>query len=106
MGARNIILRKGRGKTSRMIVLSEFYYAPIICANESQRRNIENIARRTGCKIPMPITVPDLLNGKINGHTYDKFLIDESQDVLVMLVSALTGSGEKSIIGMTTTMED
>lgn len=101
---RNLILRRGGGKTTRLLAISEFRNAPIICVNERHRRSILDKARRYGYYIPMPISAGELLNGKLYGNnTYREYLVDESQDVLEVLVSGLTRSGQGCVIGMTTT---
>lgn len=103
---RNLILRRGAGKTTRLLAISEFRNAPIICVNESHRRHILDMARHYGYCIPMPIISNELLNGKLYGnHTYREYLIDESQDVLDALVSGLTRAGQGCVVGMTTTDE-
>ena len=99
---KNLIMRRGSGKTTRLLALSEFYSAPIICATVDQRQNILNLALRCGYSIPTPVTVQDLLAGKFKSdRAFHSFLIDESQDVLCGLVSSLTNAGQ--ILGMTTT---
>lgn len=100
---RNIILKPGAGKTTRLLAISEYEQAPIICVDESHRRSILDIARRRDYKIPNPITVREILAGRLFGvNTYKGFLVDESQDVLSSLISGLTHAGEGCIIGMTT----
>lgn len=101
---RNLILRRGCGKTTRLLAISEFRGAPIICTNNAHKQHILDMARRGGYSIPYPITTQELVNGKFYAHAmYQDYLVDESQDVLCSLVSALTRSGE--VIGMTTTDE-
>lgn len=103
---RNLILRRGRGKTTRLLAISEFRDAPIICVNETHRRSILDMARRYGYYIPTPITASELLNGRLYGNnTYREYLVDESQDVLDVLVSGLTRAGQGCVVGMTTTDE-
>lgn len=103
---RNLILRRGGGKTTRLLAISEFRNAPIICANDRHRKIILDMARRYGYYIPMPISASELLNGRLYGNnTYREYLVDESQDVLDVLVSGLTRSGQGCLIGMTTTDE-
>lgn len=99
---RNLILPRGGGKTTRLLAMSEFHGAPIICANRAHKQYILDLARRYRYSIPYPVTTEELVSGKLyNNNTYDGFLIDESQDVLRNLVSALTRDGQ--VIGMTTT---
>lgn len=99
---RNLILRRGSGKTTRLLAMSEFHNAPIICVNEAHKRSIMDMARRYGYSIPYPVSTHELVNGKLYGSTLHKdFLVDESQDVLCELIAALTRSGQ--VLGMTTT---
>lgn len=101
---RNFVMRRGSGKTTRMIAASEFNRAPIICLDEGRKRSILDMARRYDYRIPSPITVSELLSGKLYGGTvYKDFLVDESQDVLSAIVSNLTRAGSNCVIGMTTT---
>lgn len=103
---RNLILRRGAGKTTRLLALSEFRNAPIICINENHRRHIIDMAARYNYYIPHPITAQELLNGKLYANrTYREYLVDESQDVLDALVAGLTRSGNGCVVGMTTTDE-
>lgn len=103
---RNFILRHGRGKTTRLLAISEFRNAPIICVNERHKRQILDMARRHGYCIPTPVNAGELLNGKLYGNsTYREYLVDESQDVMDVLVSGLTRAGQGCVIGMTTTDE-
>lgn len=103
---RNLILRRGGGKTTRLLAISEFRNAPIICVNESHRRHILDMSRRYGYYIPNPICANDLLSGKLYGNnTYSEYLVDESQDVLDALVAGLTRAGHGCVVGMSTTDE-
>ena len=103
---RNLILARGAGKTTRLLAISEFRNAPIICINDAQRRFILDMARQYGYCIPTPLVVGDLLSGKLYGnHTYTEYLVDESQDVLDALISGLTRSVQGCVVGMTTTDE-
>lgn len=103
---RNLILGRGGGKTTRLLAISEFRNAPIICVTEAHRRYILDMARRYEYYIPTPITVNELLHGKLYGNnTYREYLVDESQDVLDALVSGLTCAGQGCVVGMTTTDE-
>ncbi len=103
---RNLILRRGGGKTTRLLAISEFRNTPIICVDENHRRHILELARHYGYYIPMPIIANELLSGKFYGnHTYREYLVDESQDVLDALVSGLTRASQGCVVGMTTTDE-
>lgn len=103
---RNLILKRGGGKTTRLLALSEFRDVPIICTNESHRKHILDLAYRYGYCIPSPIITSELLSCRFYGsNTYKEFLVDESQDVLDSLVSGLTRSPQGCVVGMTTTDE-
>lgn len=103
---RNLILRHGGGKTTRLLAISEFRSAPIICANDRHKRSILDLARRYGYHIPTPISANELLNGRLyNSSAYREYLVDESQDVLDVLISGLTRAGQGCVVGMTTTDE-
>lgn len=103
---RNLILPRGKGKTTRLLALSEWRDAPIICVSDSQRRYILDMAKQMEYNIPNPITAGELVSGKLNGnHTYKEFLVDEAQDVVDCIISCLTFSRHGCVIGMTTTDE-
>lgn len=100
---KNLILRRGSGKTTRLVAASEFNDAPIICATEANKRHILDMARRHNYRIPTPVTAQEILSGRLYGNnTYKDFLVDESQDVLCALIAGLTRTGSGCILGMTT----
>lgn len=102
---RDIQLCRAGGKTTRLLALSEFHNAPIICASESNRKYIIGLARKWDYDIPYPLTAAELAAGNVRGsHIHKEFLIDESQDVALALVSALTGGGPNSVLAMTTNL--
>lgn len=100
---RHFIMRRGTGKTTKLIAASEFNHAPIICVSDADRRHIIELSRKYDYRIPMPVTAQELVSGRLLGnHTYTSYLVDESQDVLAAMVSALTKGGAHCLIGMTT----
>lgn len=103
---KHYILGPRSGKTVRMLAISEFNGAPIICSDEIRRRQIIQMSRRYDFQIPNPVTARELLAGKMYKSTiHNRFLVDDSQDVMQVLVSGLTHAGMDCVLGMTTNDE-
>ena len=90
---KNLILKSGQGKTTRLLAISEFKNAPIICATNDHKTEILSAARRMGYQIPEPLTATELMAGKAKsrGESFGDYLLDDSQDVLRLIVSGLAG---------------
>lgn len=100
---KNYILRPHSGKTLRMVAISEFNSAPIICVNDAHRKQVVQLAKKYDYRIPFPVTTKELLAGKVyRSSIHNHFLVDEAQDVLAEIVGALTNGSPDSLIGMTT----
>ena len=80
-------LKRGTGKTIRMLYASEYHNAPILCATGKNKQHIMDMAKWKGVNIPEPITIADVACG----HTTDKsdVLVDEMDDVFYQLLSHL-----------------
>lgn len=83
-------LKRGKGKTTRMIYASELHNAPILCTTESHKHNIICQARNFDVEIPEPITVQEFVNTK-RGTGIDKILVDELLLIIQNLLSCAIG---------------
>lgn len=83
-------LKRGQGKTTRLIVLSEFNKVPILCIDAQHRKIIKDMANRLGAKIPEPITISELPNLR-GAITRTDYLIDEAPQFLARLIANSTG---------------
>lgn len=78
---------RGSGKTTKLIHLSECLNAPILCATQKHRSIILSDSRKMNVKIPKPITVRDLVNGKLRGTNHSAVLVDEMPMIFERLIS-------------------
>lgn len=100
---KHYILRPHCGKTFRMLAISEFENAPIICPDETRRRQIIQMSRKYDYQIPNPVTARELLAGKLyKSQIHNRFLVDDTQDVTQILIAGLTHAGADCILGMAT----
>ena len=100
---KHYILKPRGGKTIRMLAVSEFEGAPIICPDEAARRHLVNLSRKYDFEIPYPITAREMLAGKMyKSNIHNRFLVDDSKEVLQVLVSCMTHAGPECLIGLTT----
>lgn len=97
-------LKRGKGKTTRMIYASELHNAPIICATELHKHNIMRQAKNFDIEIPKPITVQEFVNIK-RETGIDRVLIDESLTVMQNLLSCAIGR-DVNIIAATLSTDD
>lgn len=73
-----MIMDRGMGKTTKLIHTSEVTGYPIVASTHAIAENIKHQAKEFNCKIPEPITVQDILHGKLHGrYGYENVLIDE-----------------------------
>ena len=73
-----IIMDRGMGKTTKLIHTSEVTGYPIVVSTWAIAENIKHQAKEFNCKILEPITVQDILHGKLRGrYGYENVLIDE-----------------------------
>lgn len=75
----NLIIKdRTMGKTTQLIYISEFTGYPIVVPYEAMIKQTKERAKNLGCKIPEPVTVSDMINGKKRGdYTYNNVLVDE-----------------------------
>lgn len=100
---KHYILKPRGGKTTRMLAISEFENAPIICTDETARRHLISLSRKYDFEIPYPITAREMLAGKMyKSNIHNRFLVDNSKEVLQVLISGMTHAGPECLIGMST----
>lgn len=92
-----INLKRGHGKTTRLLYASEFNSIPILCEGRAQKKLLLDKAIQLGLSIPEPITVQELITGHLH---LSKILIDEALSVLQCLLKSL-GVDEISAIALT-----
>lgn len=95
-------LKRGGGKSIRMLYASEFNDVPIICATESQRKILKEQAKCLGLDIPEPIIAKEL-NDARTAKTTTTVLVDE---IPTVLQSVLSEYGSYKIIGGTLTADE
>ena len=95
-----INLGRGQGKTTRLLYASEFNDAPILCATDAHKKCLIEKAKGYGLEIPEPITVNDIVSGKVRGSkiTDKDVLVDEAPFVLQYLLRGLGMNGEVKAI--------
>lgn len=98
-----INLGRGRGKTVRLLYVSEWDDIPILCATDTQKRYLLNQAERLGLNIPEPIVAGEITTNKFRGRkeTFKDMLVDEAPLVLQTLLNSLGMMGEVKAITLT-----
>lgn len=79
---------RGKGKTTQLIYISEYTGYPIVVHSKSSVNIVKETASRLECKIPEPITVAELINGR-QTIPYENVLIDEAILVCEALLNNL-----------------
>ena len=102
---RTIVRRRGHGKTTRLLALSEFHSAPILCTDERSRQIILARAERWDYDIPEVLTAQDIASGKLRLSPYKTYLADEADHLLQALISHLS-DGKARIVASTITSGD
>lgn len=73
-----MIIDRGMGKTTKLIHTSEVTGYPIVVSSQAMVNEIKHKAEKLNCKIPEPITVQDILHGKLHEcYECENVLIDE-----------------------------
>lgn len=90
------------GKTMRLLYISEYTGAPIVCATNISKQSIEQQASRFGIHIPTPIVLNDtrqLFNTTDNGY----YLVDNAEYLLQLLIYQHTNGRLKHPLALTIT---
>jgi hypothetical protein len=98
-----INLGRGQGKTVRLLYASEWNDIPILCATDSQKQHLIDMAKRLGLNIPEPIVTWEIQSSKvINSRVAEKdWLVDEAPMVLRSLLHSMGMKGEVRAITLT-----
>lgn len=95
-------LKRGGGKSTRMLYASEYHNAPIICATDFEKDNLKTRAKELGLNIPEPITVSEIGDARIALYA-PYVLVDE---LPLVLQGLLNRYGSYDIIGATLTSDE
>ena len=82
-------VKRGHGKTTRLIYRSEFTGTPILCVDENHKKLIQDIADQNDAKIPVPITINDL-SRIVGSNVQPDYLLDEATLYLKAVISKLS----------------
>lgn len=105
MRRKNFYLPKGMGKTTRLLSISEFCGAPVICASEDRRRHILSECKRWRYRVPAVYTAADLVSGRFIGTSRGDYVVDDADDVLEALLSRLSG-GKIDVIASSSRLDE
>lgn len=96
-------LKRGKGKTTRMLYASEFNHVPILCHDNMAKQHLINKAEELEIDIPAPITVGELTDARTVINTSDVY-VDEIQLVLQSLLKRI--DSRFNIAGGTITIDE
>ena len=98
-----INLGRGQGKTARLLYASEWQDLPIVCATNSQKQYLIDMANRLGLNIPEPIVAYEITSNRIVGSRVAEkdLLVDEAPLVLRSLLHSMGMKGEVRAITLT-----
>lgn len=83
-------LKRGGGKTTRLLIISEYTGKPILCFNRAAKQFLTQKAKELHIDIPEPIAVEELHN--LRGVKFDKeYIVDEVLHTLAALVAQASG---------------
>lgn len=83
-------IERGKGKTTRLMAISELCGYPILVCNELQKKHTQENAKKYGYNIAEVYSVHDLLSDKQKGKSYlVPFLCDEMPFVFEQLMAEL-----------------
>lgn len=84
-------LRRGGGKTIRLLCISEYTSAPILCVDQAHKNFIKREAQGLDIKIPDPITISELDKTTRGSNIAPNYIVDEALTYLQALITRLTG---------------
>lgn len=97
-------LKRGKGKSVRMLYASEFNHVPILCHNNAAKQYLIDKAEELEIDIPNPISVDDLTDARIALDTSDVY-VDEMPLVLQSLLKRISPN-YRMVGGTITTYEE
>lgn len=86
-------LRRGGGKTIRLLCISEYTNAPILCVDQAHKNFIKREAQGLDIKIPEPITISEMDSATRGTHIAPDYIVDEALTYLQALIERLSGAG-------------
>ena len=98
-----INLRRGCGKTIRLLYASEYNQSPILCATNISKQYLVDMAEQLHLNIPEPIAASELTGDGVRKTSLldQDILVDEAPMVLQSLLSSLGMRGEVKAITLT-----
>lgn len=96
-----ISLGRGQGKTTRLLYASEFNDAPILCANDTHKKYLKDMAAKLRLNIPEPIIVSDFFTCRMRGKRIEEILVDDAELVLQQLLYSMGLHSEIKAITLT-----
>lgn len=84
-------LKRGGGKTTRLLYISEYTGAPILCVDQTHKNFLKGQAQVLNIKIPEPITIGEMENATRGTHIAPDYIVDEALTYLQTIISRLTG---------------
>lgn len=97
-------LKRGKGKTIRMLYASEFNHIPILCPDNIAKQHLISKAKELEIDIPAPISVNDLSDARIAIDVSDMY-VDEMPFVLQSLLKRISPN-YRMVGGTITTYEE
>ncbi|MDE6284757.1 MAG: hypothetical protein K2M17_03340 [Bacilli bacterium] len=82
-------LKRGGGKTTRLLCISEYTNTPILCIDQTHKNLIKNQARKFDMKIPEPITISEL-ESVYGSDIESDYIVDEAIAYLQAIILRLS----------------
>lgn len=82
-------LRRGGGKTTRLLYISEYTGAPILCIDQAHKNSLKGQAQALNIKVPEPIAMSELDNTR-GSNIAPNYLVDEALTYLQVVIERLT----------------
>ena len=84
-------LGRGGGKAIRLLYISEYTNAPILCVDQTHKNFIKREAQGLDIKIPEPITIDEMVSATRETHIAPGYIVDEALTYLQALIERLSG---------------
>ena len=98
---RKIIDDRGTGKTTKLVYTAYVMGYTILVSNEKRKQYVHEVATKNNLIVPV-ITVNCLLS-KSEGKRYENgIIVDDADDLLSTLITALTGGSTVEVISLST----
>lgn len=76
------------GKTMKLIKISAELSVPIIVKDVATGNHLKRRAKEMGVKIPNPISIDDIITGRIKGINFNTVLVDDADYILEVLIAS------------------